>query len=367
MSAEFLPSLETPSDGLKPETTLVISGKRFGGAEHHVIIDEERRVAWKFPKPLGLLWQEMDAATVRENIEILLRYLLPILPTRVQENPRVSYSEEPNLPRQIVQWPAETVRRIVMGFHDEESIAAFREALHHKLEKPIHFFRELYTHVVGWEIINVVTDFMHTRREARKTRKSVNYVLKQPLFEPAHPMTFGDLMRCRKYRDLVYRCVCASEEMLQDSEEQRGVDLLGGKSFILILHTLNPFCRAMRAEVSNLMVADERITTEEDWGEDFPLSDGVVAEAGEVRLIDTGLYKLAPKPGFLSWLKIKILKNIQEFQNGALWSIVDSFGEQEVSKERFNSVPRKIARFLFGIALPKMRRGAEETEKANQN
>lgn len=343
----------------RPEKTLVVSGKRVGGAEHHVIIDHDAVSVIKFPKPLGLLWQEMDADIIREDIRILLRHGLPLLPTRVLNNPRVSYPEKANLPRSFFQWPAETARRILMGFHDNESIAAFREALHRRLEKPIQFFRELYTNIIGWEIIDMIKDFMRTRREARKTRKSVKYILKQPLYEPAHPMTFGDLMRERTYRDLVYQCICASEAMLKNPDEQRGLDLLGGKALKLIPPAINPFCKAMRAEVSNLMVANGRITTKERW-ESFDLPDGVIAEEGDVRLIDTGLYHLAPKPGFLSWLKIKILRSIQEFQNGALWSIVDFFGEHEVSKERFNSIPRKIARFLFGIALPKMQRGAEE-------
>ncbi|MBN1258202.1 hypothetical protein JXA05_00385 [Candidatus Peregrinibacteria bacterium] len=339
--------------------TLVVDGKRVGGTEHHVMIDWEKRIVRKFPKPLGLLFQEMDPETIKENPVILRRHNLPILPTRIRWNPRVSYPERVPFVQRVVQGPTEMARRIVMGFHNQKNVAAFREALHRKFEKPIGFFRRLYTRTVGWEIIDMVKDFMNTERLAKKTRKAVKYILEQPLFEPAHPMTFGDLAGNRSYRDLVYRCISESEDILKNPEEQRGLDLLGGKAFKLVFPALNPFCKAMRAEISNLMVADEQIKTEHHWG-GFDLPDGVLAEKGDAVLIDTGMYKLAPKPGVLSWLKIKILKNIQEFQNGALWSIVESFGEHEVAEDRFNSIPRKIARFLFGIALPKMKRGAEQ-------
>ena len=354
-----------PHSGIPPEdkfprvNTNIQFGIPIGGAENDVYKDYDTGLCTKIPKEIGYVWQEMSEAISRKDIDILEKYGIPFVPTIVSNDTRVFCAgKEMSVPERMIQEPVELVRKTIMGIHDDKTVSRMRAVLSKRLEKPIRLFRKLYENIVGLELIDLAKYILRKEKFVFGKRMVVKYRLIQPIFEPSHAMTFGDLVQEKKYVDLVYKCISKSEEMLKNPDEQRGLDLLGGKAFRLILPAINPFCKAMRAEISNLLVADGEIRVKQPW-KGVP-EGGVIAEKGDAMLVDTGLYKLAPKPGFLSWLKLKILKSIQEFQNGALWSIVESFGEHEVPKERFKSIPRKIAHFLFGIALPKMRRGAEE-------
>ncbi len=297
----------------------------------------------------------MNPATVREDIAILKRHGIPLIPTTLLEAQRVSYAEETRrFYRRVFEGSVEAGRSSVMRVHDHPLLVRARQIMAQKLERPIAHFRKLYTHVVGREFIDVVADFMRTERFSFMTRKRTQYVLEQPLFAPSHPLTYGDLLNNPVYRELLLRCIVEGEAMLSDPKEQRGLDLLGGKAFKLVPGALKPWQTHMYAEVSNLMVAEADVSTPHEW-KGFEPSTGIFAKKGDVRLVDSGLFKLATEPGILGKVKTAFLRTVQDFQNGALWALLETFEDYTVPEEHFKTLPRKIARWLMKRAATKMR------------
>lgn len=70
-----------------------LKGETFTGFEHHVWLDPETGVVSKIPSKLGEFWQVMTPAAVERDLEIMDRYDIPTVETRVYGPQTVSYTE----------------------------------------------------------------------------------------------------------------------------------------------------------------------------------------------------------------------------------------------------------------------------------
>ena len=72
-------------------------------------------------------------------------------------------------------------------------------------------------------------------------------------------------------------------------EHGLGMDLLGGQGFSLLGPALKPWVKTMRADVGNVLVADQDIQTNGSWAMHAVHANGFVAKKGEALLCDTRL------------------------------------------------------------------------------
>lgn len=276
------------------EKPIKLIGKRVSGAEHHVWMDEMRKLAHKIPNSLGQLWQKMDLAHAQRDLEVLQDYEVPIVPTRL---------------------------------HGEVEV--------------------------------VFVD---------KTRQNARVVLEQPLLEQSHPVFYRDLMYFEKIRAFLLEMVRKGEAIYK--EKDLGLDLLGGKAFKLVFPALNPFKQKMKAEVSNLLIADQVIKTPEAWrlddrrksqnlispGFERRKSNDIVTK-GDIRLCDVRLFDFDRGEGWYGRNLVAVLRRIHEFQYATLWALLETFGvKPEID---FETRLQLMVRHLVRHATPKMRAYAE--------
>lgn len=204
---------------------------------------------------------------------------------------------------------------------------------------------------------------------ADNTRQQVEMVLEQPLLNPSHPIAYRELMHCQKVRDFIIEMLRKGEAIYQ--EKDLGLDLLGGKAFLLPFVALNPFQRKMNAEVSNFLVADGAIQTPDAWIQDDRRKrdlyshslynrrrGNTIAEAGDIRLCDVRLFDFDRKGCFDRGMAYT-LRQLREVQFAALWSILETLGiKPEID---FETRVQRLARALVLRATPKMRAYAEAT------
>jgi len=190
---------------------------------------------------------------------------------------------------------------------------------------------------------------------AEQDRARVKYVLEQPLYESSHPLTYSDLTHNQSYRKQLLEIMRIGKEIR--AKYNLGLDLLGGKIFKLLGPVLNPFKKSVPAEINNLLVADNEITTSRDWSE-FGIRKGdLIAQPGEIKLCDTRMYDF-DHPGLKGAGVRRLLMAAQDAQDCANWSVLESFGlkaEFDFERTRFT----RLTRYIMKIALPKMQAYAE--------
>jgi len=199
--------------------------------------------------------------------------------------------------------------------------------------------------------------------EASETRKQAKYVLKQPFIDPAHTMTYADLLHFEKHRTALLELMHQSEAI--KNERGLGLDLLGGKGFDLIRPALDPRIKTMRADVGNLLVPEEDIQTNGSWAEHAVRANGFVAKKGEALLCDTRLMPIGESGSCYERMLAPVMQKNRDFQDAALWATMEGLGvDQNVVRpdERFNTGFKRLVRKLALHAKPKM---VAEAEKMN--
>jgi len=188
-----------------------------------------------------------------------------------------------------------------------------------------------------------------------KTREHVSYVLKQPLYESSHPLTFSDLFHNWKYRQYLLDIMRMGNEIRK--KYNLGLDLVGGKAAKLLYPTLDPRRKTMPVEINNLLVADDTIVTTQDWPGCGVTKDEPIAQKGEVRMCDSRMYdfdRQGPKGDGIK----TILLAVQDAQDCANWSILKYFGLKAEFDFEKNHI-RRMIRYIMSLALPKMQAYAE--------
>jgi hypothetical protein len=201
-----------------------------------------------------------------------------------------------------------------------------------------------------------------------QTVQDTELVLEQPLLQPSHPVLYRELMHSEIVRQLVLDILRKGEAIYR--EKDLGLDLMGGKAYMLPFLALNPFTRKMNAEVSNLLVADQTIETPEAWIQNdrrrlssviTPLYDrrkgDTIVRKGDIRLCDVRLFDF-DRDGLSGYGVALALRRIREVQYAALWSILENFGiKPEIN---FETRLQMMVRSLVRHATPKLRAYAEE-------
>lgn len=176
-------------------------------------------------------------------------------------------------------------------------------------------------------------------------RFQVEYLLGQ-LYVPSHALSVAEVLGSQRRQDELKDLMCLSDQIHQ--EEGRGVDLIGGKAWKLILPALSPLVTEMRAEIGNLLVADSAVYNTQ--GEE-------VIQKGEVSLCDTRLFPF-DRPGISGLMLNKLLKDTHLLQSAVIWTLLQDCGQQADFDFQKSGVTR-FAHWLMKKALPKIRRAAE--------
>ena len=201
-----------------------------------------------------------------------------------------------------------------------------------------------------------------------QTQQDTELVLEQPLLQPSHPVLYREMMNSEIVRNLVLEILRKGEAIYR--ERDLGLDLMGGKAYMLPVSALNPFKRKMNAEVSNLLVADQTIQTPEAWIQNDRRRlrsvinllhdrrrDNTIVRKGDIRLCDVRLFDFE-REGLCGRGVAMALRRIREVQYAALWSIMESFGiKPEID---FETRLQMMVRRLVQHATPKLRAFAEE-------
>lgn len=193
-----------------------------------------------------------------------------------------------------------------------------------------------------------------------ETRTQAKYVLKQPLISPSHAMSYADLLHDQRHRDTLLELVLQGDAIKE--KYGLGLDLLGGQGFRLVGPALNPRIKAMRADVGNLLVADKIVSTNGDWTRQTREPSRPVAQKGEALLCDTRLMPIGEGNGWKDRLLAPIMRKNREFQDAALWAVLESLGVSQrivQARDRFNTTFKRLVRKLTLHATPKMIAGAE--------
>ena len=202
-----------------------------------------------------------------------------------------------------------------------------------------------------------------------QTRKDTEMVLEQPLLRPSHPVLYRELMYCASVRDFVLEMLRKGEAICR--ERNLGMDLMGGKAYLLPFFALNPFKRTMEAEVGNLLVAEQTIQIPEAWLQDdrrkkdsltgsrYDRRRGnAIVQTGDIRLCDVRLFDFDHSDRFCGRSMAHLLRKIHEAQYATLWSILESFGiKPDID---FETRLQMMVRLLVQRATPKLRACAEE-------
>lgn len=200
---------------------------------------------------------------------------------------------------------------------------------------------------------------------ADETRTQAKYVLKQPLINPSHALTYADLLHNQIYRDTLLELVQQGEDI--KSKYGLGLDLLGGQGFRLVGPALDPNVKVMRADVGNLLVADADIRTNGHWARHTKESAGLVASKGEALLCDTRLMPIGEVTGWKDRILAPLMRKNREFQEAALWAVLEGLEvNQRIvrARDRFNTAFKRLVRKLTLHATPKMIAGAEACSQA---
>lgn len=187
------------------------------------------------------------------------------------------------------------------------------------------------------------------------SRRRFTYILQQPLFENSHPLTYADLLDFRQHREKLFEIVSAGQQIRR--KFNLGLDLLGGKALTLIPNALNPMVPSMEGAISNLLVADEEIRTTCAWPDDGVKIGEVIAKKGDLVQCDTRMYDFN-REGITGEMTKMLLLKLQDAQDSALWTILESLGY--VGNFDFQkTISRRMSRAAIMRAVPKMIRHAE--------
>ena len=226
------------------------------------------------------------------------------------------------------------------------------------VEKDLDIFDEYDIPIVDTRLYGPQT--VEFKEEADETRRVARYVLKQPLISPSHAMTYADLLHTKAHREKLLELVEQREEI--KDKYGLGVDLLGGQGFQLVRPAIDPRIRTMRADVGNLLVAEEDIETNGSWAKHAVKANGFVAKKGEALLCDTRLMPIGGVRSCRDKALAPLMRRNEQFQDAALRATLQGLDvKHPVCDDKwFNNGFKRFVRKLTLHATPKMKREAEK-------
>ncbi len=188
-----------------------------------------------------------------------------------------------------------------------------------------------------------------------QVRDQVAYLLRQPLFEGAHSLTYADLYHSEDLQRQLYELFLQGQEIR--ARHKSGFDMLGGQILKMFPPVADPRMEPINPEIANLLVPQSDITAKTDLPQLGINKGDTIAKEGVIEQCDTRMYNL-DRTGLKGRILTKILSRIQEAQDTSLSALLESFGFETQFDAEANVV-RRFIKYLFDKAIPKMRLYAE--------
>ncbi len=188
-------------------------------------------------------------------------------------------------------------------------------------------------------------------------RRRVTYLLRQPFLEGASSLTYAMLHHSADLRMQLWDFFLQGQEIRE--RDNLGFDMLGGQIFKMFLPVINPRMKPLNPVIANLLVPSHDVASKISMPQLGIEAGAIIAKAGIMQQCDTRMYDLN-RAGLKGWLLTQMLSRIQEAQDTCLSALLHSFNMPSTGFDVEANSNRRLIRYLFERAIPKMHLYAEK-------